>query len=472
MKTSQGIKIIEFNARFGDPECINILSLLSTNILDIFKSIVDQTLDKIELKFLPDASVFKYLVPLGYPIKPVKDQEIKIKPGLVDKLIFSSITYDTQKGIYKELGSRTCGITALGMTIEQAANKVNITFKMIDGPLFYRRDIGINKKKIDYNSSGVDIDEGNKVIQQIKKSVTSTYNKHVKSDYGDYSGLIKVPKRFRKGYLVSTMDGVGTKSLLVLETYGPEEGYYMLGQDLVNHCINDTLVKGAIPLFFLDYYASNKISSEHVSYFVKGVADACREVNCVLIGGETAEMPDIYKENVCDLVGTMIGIVNKKGLINGKELIKEGNLVIGLPSSGPHTNGYSLIRKMLEEMKKNNKEIPERILKKLCNTHISYYKTIDELLRKSVRIHGLCHITGGGFVENPPRILPKNLVIEWKPFKLTEEFEFIKENCNLDMDEMKKVFNCGVGMLVIIPPEDINKINGISYNIMGKIVRK
>jgi len=455
MKTTNGIKIIEFNCRFGDPECINVLHLLKTNLLDIFTAIINGTLDNIELKFDSKPSVFKYLVPNGYPEDPIKNVPIKISN---DDYIYGSITEKHDE--YKILGSRTLGTVVSADSLEECAKEIDRIFAKIKGPLFYRKDIGVNTG-ITYSNSGVDIAEGNRVVENIKNSVESTFNENVISKFGDYSGLIKIPKRFNSPILVSTTDGVGTKSLLIIEKYGPKEGYHMLGKDLVNHCVNDILVKGAHPLFFMDYFASSSINAEHVKDFVAGISEACRDVNCVLLGGETAEMPDIYKENASDLVGTMIGIVDQNKIIDGKKNIQKGDIVIGLPSTGPHTNGYTLIRRILDIHR-----VEQNILDNLCATHKCYYNDIQKIFSANVKINGMVHITGGGFIENPPRVIPDGMHIKYEDFEFSDVFKTVQNLGNISRHEMLKVFNCGYGMLIIVSEQDLDRV--LQLDIGGK----
>jgi len=260
--------------------------------------------------------------------------------------------------------------------------------------------------------------------------------------------------------LVSSTDGVGTKSILILEKYGYKKGYEMLGHDLVNHSVNDVLVKGAKPLFFLDYYANSKINSKHVKYFVKGLADACKEVGCVLIGGETAEMPDIYHNDMCDVAGTIVGLVEKNKIINGHLQIRENDLIIGLPSSGPHTNGYSLIRKLIDET------TPVEIIDELCTSHKCYYNDIMKMLDNNIEITGMCHLTGGGWLDNPKRIMPKGLKMELmdEKMKKTRCFRYLEKKGELNEEEMRRTFNCGIGMLVYV------RNDGREYeNVIGKV---
>jgi phosphoribosylamine--glycine ligase/phosphoribosylaminoimidazole synthetase len=460
MKTTDGIKIIEFNARFGDPESINVLHLMKNDLYEIFDAIVNSTVNKINLEFSDQASVFKYKVPIGYPDKVNSGSLIKLPNSQYNGLIYAGISeIDDQ---YVTTGSRTVGIIETDKTLESAAKKVNLNLDMIKGKLYYRQDIGFG---MNYRNAGVNIEEGNRVIKQIRSLVEATYNQDVVSKFGDFSGMIKIGDNI----LVASTDGVGTKSILVLETYGPIIGYEMLGHDIVNHCVNDTLVKGAAPIFFLDYFAANKLDATHTVAFVKGISEACISVGCVLLGGETAEMPDVYQEGYSDVVGTMVGIVNEKNVINGKDKIKEGDVILGLPSSGPHTNGYTLIRKILSTL--DSKEY-SHMLPALCATHKCYFDDVQQIKLAEVDIHGLCHITGGGFIDNPPRILPDGLDINWLEIPFSPLFKWLQERGEISDQEMKQVFNCGIGMLVFIDPNDLAKFPKLNEVIIGYVVSK
>ncbi len=471
LKTRDGkIKVIEFNARFGDPECINLLSSLKTDFSTICQAMVNGTLSEIDLEFDDQITVSKYLVPNGYPDIPIKHHEIYFAKDLNwDQVIVANLSVEEKNGdkFYYELGSRTIAIIGKGRSLEEANQQVEREIQKISGPLFYRADIGLGQNS--YAQAGVNIEEGNMVVERIRESVESTFNSNVINQFGDFSGLYRIPlEMYQEPILVSSVDGVGTKSILVLEKYGPEKGYHMLGQDLVNHCINDTLVKGAKPLFFLDYFASSKISSQEVSYFVEGLSQACRQVGCVLIGGETAEMPGVYQDGKSDLAGTIVGIVEKNHIINGPKDIREGDCVLALPSSGPQTNGYSLIRKIV----KKEDPIESRIMDMLCATHTNYYQEINQIWDANIEIKGLCHITGGGLIDNPPRVLPQGLEIEYLEWEMPEVFRWIQEKGNLSRDEMLKVFNCGIGMLIIVANKDKENIMNLLDNMMeiGKVV--
>jgi len=325
-------------------------------------------------------------------------------------------------------------------------------------------EIGLNYKDV-----GVNIDEANLGIDKIKNLVKSTYDSNVINDWKGFGGLYNCPiDKYPNPILVSSIDGVGTKSILLCESLGIK-GFYNLGQDLVNHCINDILVQGAHPLFFLDYFGCHKLDNLQFESFISGVSNSCRKYGCTLIGGETAEMKDIYNKNTTDLVGCIVGILNEKDRIIGKKMIKENDTVVALPSSGPHTNGYSLIREILR--KDDNFDISD-----LLNPHRCYLPDFKKMLENNIDIHGLCHITGGGLIENPNRILPDNLTFELdlRLWKFSKVFQRLQKIGNVDIMEMLTVLNCGVGLMIVISESQYVKLKEVNEEIfkIGKIIKR
>ncbi len=286
-----------------------------------------------------------------------------------------------------------------------------------------------------YSLAGVNIDKGNKFVKLIKNDVNSTYTNNVISKHGNFGGEFK----FQNSVLVASTDGVGTKGILVKQQTG---NYYNCGHDIVNHSVNDILVQGAIPLFFLDYIASSKLNIEDSASFVKGCCDACKKVNCVLLGGETAEMPSVYQEGHMDMVGTIVG---EKKLSIG--VVEKGDIAIGLPSSGPQTNGYTLIRKIMDSHLP-----PDDVLQKFLEPHGSF---LEQVMRidQQFTITGMCHITGGGLVENLKRVLPDKHEIKLEDIEYPDWCKWLKRKGNLSDIEMKKIFNCGIGFIVFVKPK-------------------
>jgi phosphoribosylformylglycinamidine cyclo-ligase len=314
----------------------------------------------------------------------------------------------------------------------------------------------INDNKSAYARAGVNIDEKMASIGRIKKLISATKTKAAISEVGSFGGFFKTPAK--NSILVASTDGVGTK-LKVAVMAGKHD---TVGEDLVNHCVNDILVHGATPLFFLDYFGASRFDSKIFEEVVTGLCRGCKNNGCTLIGGETAELPGLYPEGEYDLVGTIVGCVSKEDLITGKN-VKAGDIVLGLTSSGLHTNGYSLARKIIfEKLKmKLSDRVPDTkisIQDALLAVHKSYLKAVVRL-RKSVQIKAMAHITGGGFQDNIPRVLPKNvsIIIDRSLWRVPPLFSFLQEYGGVSRDEMYRVFNMGVGLVVVVNENDVEK---------------
>ena len=325
----------------------------------------------------------------------------------------------------------------------------------------------MTKKPMTYRDAGVDINAGNNFVKKIKPLIEKTLRSEVISDIGGFGGLFELSKnKYKKPILVSGTDGVGTKLLLAQQL----NDHSTIGIDLVAMCSNDVLVQGAEPLFFLDYFACGKLDIKTAAIVVKGISDGCLQAGIALIGGETAEMPDMYSGDSYDLAGFCVGVVDKENLIDGNS-ISTGDIIVGLSSSGPHSNGFSLIRKILEIGDKPiiNGQPIEKLL--LSPTRI-YVKPIIQLIKK-VKIKGLAHITGGGITENIPRIL-KNTIqaeININSWKQGPVFDWLSIAGKISPDEMRKTFNCGVGMVVIVEQSDLNSTLDI-LNKTGEVAWK
>jgi phosphoribosylformylglycinamidine cyclo-ligase len=303
-----------------------------------------------------------------------------------------------------------------------------------------------------YAAAGVNIDAGNEAVKRIRAHVRSARTAEVLADVGAFGGLFKLPAGFRQPVLVASTDGVGTK-IMVAAAMGK---YDTVGQDLVNHCVNDILVQGARPLFFLDYFATGKLDPAVVEQVVKGLAQACRENGCALLGGETAEMPGLYREGDFDLAGTIVGAVERRAIVDGSK-IRASDVLLGLPSTGLHTNGYSLARKIFFGQLGMTPQtfVPALNLSvglELLKIHRSYLTAILPLLRR-VRVRGLAHITGGGFIENLPRILPDHCraVIRKGSWPIPPVFTYLQQQANLPEETLYRTFNMGIGMIVVVP---------------------
>ena len=300
-----------------------------------------------------------------------------------------------------------------------------------------------------YAKAGVDIEAGNLLIKKISPAVKDTHNKNVIKNFGGFAGLYKLPTNYRSPILVACTDGVGTKVALSKEYKRLKD----IGQDLVAMCINDMVTMGAKPLYFLDYFATSKLEIEEAALVVKGIAQACKKTKCALLGGETAEMPGHYKAGQFDLAGFATGIVESDKIIDGKS-IQRGDSVIAVSSSGPHSNGYSLIRKILK------KHTPSKsILNELLAPTVLYPELLEKIIHKDL-VKGLANITGGGLVENIPRTYGPQLkaVIDLNAWKLPRCFQWLQEHGSLTSKDMLRTFNCGIGMVLFSSPDKEQRI--------------
>jgi len=310
-----------------------------------------------------------------------------------------------------------------------------------------------------YKDSGVDITKGNKLIEKIKPIARSTSRPGVLTGLGGFGAMFEIPlDRYDNPVLISGTDGVGTK-LMLAEMLNKHD---TIGIDLVAMCVNDLIVQGAEPLFFLDYYATGFLNPELATAVISGIAKGCIESGCALIGGETAEMPDMYQGENYDLAGFCVGIVEKNKIIDGSR-VSEGDHMIALGSSGPHSNGYSLIRKVMEKSKPN----PDQLNSLIEPTKI-YVKSILSLINK-IPVNAISHITGGGLLENIPRVLPNHLAakIDSMSWELPEIFQWLKAEGNIDKTEMYRVLNCGVGMVLVVP-ENKSQLTIDNLNMLGE----
>lgn len=312
----------------------------------------------------------------------------------------------------------------------------------------------MSKQSLSYKDAGVDINAGNALVERIKPEVKRTTRAEVIGGLGGFGALCAIPSKYKEPVLVSGTDGVGTKLRLAIDL----KKHDTIGIDLVAMCVNDLVVQGAEPLFFLDYYATGKLDVDVAADVVKGIADGCVQSGCALVGGETAEMPGMYHVGDYDLAGFCVGVVEKSEIIDGSR-VKNGDALIALGSSGPHSNGYSLVRKVIDVAGVNpatelldNKPLSEHVL---APTKI-YVKSVLALI-KQADVHAIAHLTGGGFWENIPRVLPKNTkaVIDEKSWKWPSVFNWLQEKGNIDTYEMYRTFNCGVGMVIALPLEQV-----------------
>jgi phosphoribosylformylglycinamidine cyclo-ligase len=332
---------------------------------------------------------------------------------------------------------------------------------------------------ITYADAGVDISRAHRTKQRIKYLAHKTFTRGVLSEIGGFGGLFAVDKaKYHDPVLVSSVDGVGTKLKIAFEM-----GLHStVGADLVNHCVNDIAVQGAAPLFFMDYLAAGKLDPAVAEQVVEGIADACKHNGCALIGGETAEMPGFYPHGEYDLAGFIVGVVEREKIITGKT-VEIGDIVLGLPSNGLHTNGYSLARKLLFEVGHYSaetyvNEIKNKVGNELMRTHKSYWPVVKKLMDGEC-VSALAHITGGGLSENLPRVLPRGTaaIIELGSWPVLPIFEHLQTLGNVPQDEMLRTFNMGLGMLLVVPSKKFKKAQTVLERVgekaytVGRIVK-
>lgn len=340
----------------------------------------------------------------------------------------------------------------------------------------------MTEDRITYRDAGVDIDAANEAVLRMREPIRSTFTPGVLTDVGSFGGMFSLAgySQYQNPVLVSSIDGVGTKLKIAVLV----NKHDTIGKDLVNHCVNDILVQGARPLFFLDYFATGKLSPSVVVDVVTGLAEGCREAGCALIGGETAEMPGVYWEGDYDLAGAITGIVEKSRIVDGSR-IEPGDTLVGLASSGLHTNGYSLVRRILLDsgedalsMYEHIPSIGRSLSEELLATHRCYAPAVLPLLDE-FDIKGMAHITGGGFYENIPRILPPpcSVTIERRTWPIPPIFNLIQERGNVPEPEMYRTFNMGIGFILVVSPEQgpllAHRLNAVgeSAYILGNVHR-
>ncbi len=332
---------------------------------------------------------------------------------------------------------------------------------------------------ITYAAAGVDLERAQRTKQRIKYLAHKTFTRNVLSEIGGYGGLFALDKkRYRDPVLVSSVDGVGTKLKVAFEL----GVHHTIGADLVNHCVNDIAVQGAAPLFFMDYFASGKLDPDVTEKVVSGIADACKQNGCALIGGETAEMPGFYSNGEYDLAGFIVGVVERDRILTG-EAVKPGDVLIGLASNGLHTNGYTLARKLLFGVAHYSPEtyvnaIKNKVGSELMRTHKSYWPVVRRLV-ESEAVSAMAHITGGGITDNLPRVLAKgtSAVIDLGTWPVPPVFEHLQTIGRIPPEEMYRTFNMGIGMVLVVPSDKFKKVHQVldraneKGHTIGRVVR-
>ncbi|PBC27697.1 Trifunctional purine biosynthetic protein adenosine-3 [Apis cerana cerana] len=473
MLTKDGPRVLEFNCRFGDPETQVILPLLKSDLFNVMKACCEGSL--VESLIVWEKNLFAVGVILasqGYPISSSKGQIITgINDVLHTNFIFHSGTNISSKGELITNGGRVLITVSLAPSLALAAAKATHAAQIIsfDGKQF-RTDIAhkgiarsiLQNGQLTYKSSGVDIETGNSLVSAIKPMSYSTQRLGSMGSIGSFGGLFDIKATgYKDPILVSGTDGVGTKLKIAFEC----KKHDTIGIDLVAMCVNDILAHGAEPLFFLDYFACSKLNIKIATDVINGISKGCKIAGCSLIGGETAEMPDMYSNEEYDLAGFAVGVVERNNLLPRINDIKEGDIIIGLPSSGLHSNGFSLVRKILKIANKkyadiapfseNNRTIGDELLEP---TKI-YVKEVISALRTNF-IKAFAHITGGGITENIPRILPKDMgvILDAKKWKIQPIFAWLATVGGINKEEMLKTFNCGIGAILICSEKDKEKV--------------
>ena len=450
MLTPNGVRTLEFNCRFGDPETQVVLPLLETDLVEIAEACVGGYLSDMDIRWKDGACVCVVLASEGYPEKPERGKIVSFGELPESMVCFHAGTKVESENIITS-GGRVLGLTGWAQDVESA---VRLVYANVDKVIFegmqYRKDIAHRAlKQSSYADSGVDIEAGNRAVDLMKDAVKATYTPSVLGGIGSFGGLFDAfaLKQMDNPVLVASTDGVGTKVKLAAAA-----GCYRgIGHDIVNHCIDDILVQGARPLFFMDYFATSKLNPEQTAEVVTGIAEACREAGMALLGGETAEMPGVYAPNEFDVAGTIVGVLERECILPRTSELKAGDALIGLRSSGPHTNGYSLIRKIFADTHLDTvfSELGGSLVDALLAPHRSYFNVLYPHL---AQIKALAHLTGGGVIENIPRVLPDNFdaVIHLGSWSVPPLWKLIQQKGDVTTEEMYHVFNMGIGMVAIV----------------------
>ncbi|KAG5351060.1 hypothetical protein C0989_008130 [Termitomyces sp. Mn162] len=469
MLTPSGPKVLEYNVRFGDPETEALMLLLSdeVDLVSVMMACANHHLDSTKISVRPGFAVSVILASQGYPGAYPKGKVIDFKPVPSNVVVFHAGTTKAGNNIVTS-GGRVLAVTAYAPSIQEA---LDAAYLGVDAISFegktYRRDIGhralnaIHDKApgLTYAQAGVSVDAGNDLVEIIKPYVRSTRRTGADAEIGGFGGIFDLKATgYRDPVLVSGADGVGTKLRVAVDELS---GLYDTGIDLVAMSVNDLLVQGAEPLYFLDYYGCGKLDVKVASQVVKGIADGCQQAGCALIGGETAEMPGMYSEGDYDLAGFAVGAVERDQILPTPD-IAVGDVLLGITSSGLHSNGFSLVRKVIS--------ISGLTYQSPCpwDTNTTLGRALLEPTRiytsqvlpaaKAGLLKGMSHITGGGFVENIPRVLPKDLgcYVDASTWALPPVFKFLAQHGEIAPLEMARTFNNGIGMIVIVSPNNVD----------------
>ena len=472
MLTPTGPQVLEFNCRFGDPETQALLPLLESDLVEIVMACVEGRLKTQQPRWKNISAACVALASEGYPGKVIAGRPISGLGTLPAEVMVFHAGTRLENGRVLTDGGRVLNVTGIGETLSQALSS---TYKVIHSIHFegmqYRRDIAHRALEVSnhapaplaeqsaYAASGVSIDAGNRAVDLMREAVRSTYTPAVLSGVGAFGGLFDAGalRAMESPVLVASTDGVGTKVRIASAV----QRYESLGEDIVHHCVNDILVQGARPLFFLDYFATARLDPAITAQVVAGIAKACRAAGCALLGGETAEMPGVYAAGEFDIAGTIVGVVERERILPRSDL-QAGDLLVGLRSSGPHTNGYSLIRKIFTGIPLDTvfPEIGAPLADALLAPHRSYLPVLAEALAATpCPVKALAHLTGGGFIENIPRILPEGLraAVQLGSWPVPPLFNILQKRGVVTNQEMHRVFNMGIGMVAVVAPADLQR---------------
>jgi len=461
MLTQDGPRVLEYNCRFGDPETQVLLPLLDSDLLEVMLACVTGTLDQVSVDWKSGAALTVVAASPGYPLTSTKGLPIS-GLGADDHHthVFHAGTREVDDRV-ETAGGRVLAVTGIGDDLRAARNQA---YGRLEGIHFdgmqVRRDIGHRAlSSLTYAAAGVSLEAGAKVVKDIGASVRATHGPEVLAGVGSFGGMYSAMalKKMDAPILVASTDGVGTKTRIATQV----DRVSGLGHDLVNHCINDILVQGARPMFFLDYVASSRLEPEQVVDFVIGCAEACKAAGCALLGGETAEMPGVYMPGELDVVGTIVGMVDRADVIDGERVVA-GDVLIGLRSSGLHTNGFSLARRIIHglDLTRHRPSLGGSLADALLQPHRAYVAEVEALQAAGIDIRALAHITGGGLPENLPRVLPDGLRARIDTLTFAADappiFDWLVDAGSVARPEAFRAFNMGVGMVVIVPAEQLD----------------
>ena len=477
MICADGPRLIEFNCRFGDPETQVVLPLLESDLVEIALACVEGRLDPSMVRWRDGAACTVVAAAPGYPHAPAVGSTVELGEDVAYATVFLAGARQTEQGLVTS-GGRVLSVTGVGADLGDArraayARLANVRF---DG-MQVRRDIAWRApgtRLASYAAAGVDIDEGNLAVAKLKAAVERTHNSSVLGGIGAFGGGLDISalKAFDHPVLVASTDGVGTKVELAARAGRPGG----VGADIVNHCIDDVLVQGATPLFFLDYIAASVLDSDHVAAVVTAMAGACEAAGCVLLGGETAEMPGVYQPGAFDIAGTLVGVVDKAAMLPRPGIVP-GDVLVGLASSGPHTNGYSFLRKLFAWMPLDVTPagLDRPLGDALLEPHRSYLPVLRGVLADG-RVKALAHITGGGLIENLPRALPDGVGAEIRlgSWPVPPLFRLVQQLAvNMDVEELHRTLNMGIGMVLVVGADDVADVQaalGEESWVIGELV--